>query len=370
MCKIKVLQIISGNDNGGGGNHVLNLAYYSKNKFHCTIGVIGMGPLYDKAKEKGIDVVQFQNKSFYNGEVLSYIKENNIDIINFHGAKAFFLHCFFRNKLDIPSAATVHSDYKKDFLNSKFKYMFFTPLSIKGIKSFRYHICVSKYIKRLLENDRFESEKFLVNNGIDYEGIKVTESKNEVREKYGIDDGDFVYVNVARMHPIKNHLSLIEAFNKLKKEKEDIKLILVGDGELEEKLKERVKELRLEQCIIFTGFSNNVVNFINASDISILTSFSEGGSPPLVILESAAVKKSFIGSKVGDIEEAINEERGFLIDPNSIEDIYIKMKEAYNRKEKLNVLGESLYKFVKDKYSMESFCNGYYNAYIKMSSER
>ena len=255
-------------------------------------------------------------------------------------------------------------------MNSKFKHIFFTPLSIKGIKSFRYHICVSKYIKRLLENDRFKSEKFLVNNGIDYEGIKVTESKNEVREKCGIDDGDFVYVNVARMHPIKNHLSLIEAFSKLKKEKEDIKLILVGDGELEEKLKEKVKALGLKEYIIFTGFKENVVNFINASDISILTSFSEGGSPPLVILESALVKKASICSMVGDIEETINEERGFLINPNSIEDIYVKMKEAYNRREELSAMGQNLYEFVQKKYSMESFCREYYNAYIKMLSEK
>lgn len=370
MCKIKVLQIISGNDNGGGGNHVLNLAYYSKDKFHCSIGTIGMGPLYDKAKEKGIDVVQFQNKSFYNGEVLNYVKKNNIDIINFHGAKAFFLHYFLRDKLDIPSAATIHSNYEKDFLNNKFKHIFFTPLSIKGIKSFRYHICVSKYIKKLLENDRFKSEKFLVNNGIDYEGIEITESKNEVRGKYGIDDGDFVYVNVARMHPIKNHLSLIEAFNKLKKEKENIKLILIGDGELEEKLKERVGTLGLKEYIIFTGFKENVVNFINASDISILTSFSEGGSPPLVILESAVVKKASICSRVGDIEETINEERGFLVNPNSIEDIYVKMREAYNRREELSTMGQNLYELVQKKYSMNSFCGEYYNAYIKMLSEK
>ncbi|WP_411678905.1 glycosyltransferase family 4 protein [Clostridium thailandense] len=366
MCKIKVLQIISGNDNGGGGNHVLNLAYYSKDKFHCVIGAIGVGPLYDKSKEKGIDTVQFQNKSFYNGEVLRYIKENNIDIINFHGAKAFFLHCFLRNKLDIPSSATVHSDYKKDFLNSKLKYIIFTPLSIKGLKSFNYYICVSKYIRSILQKDKFKGEKFLVTNGMDYESIEITEERNEIRKNYGIDNDDFVYVNVARMHPIKNHLGLIEAFNKLKKEKRNVKLILVGDGELEEKLRGKVCELGLGKYIIFAGFSDNVVNFINASDISILTSFSEGGSPPLVILESAAAKKPFIGSKVGDIEETINEDRGFLIDPNSVEDIYAKMKEAYDKKDELGTLGENLCEFAQDSYSMKNFCKGYYNAYKKM----
>ena len=370
MFKIKVIQIISGNDNGGGGNHVLNLAYYSKDKFKCVIGAIGDGALYEKAKEMGIEVVKFEKNSAYNGDIIKYIRENNVDIINFHGAKAFFMHYFLKNKIGIHSVATIHSDYKKDFLNSKFKHMFFTPLSIKGLKSFDYYICVSKYIKTLLENDNFKGMKFVVNNGLDYDSIKVTQTKDSIREKMNIGTKDFVYVNVARMHPIKNHLNLIEAFSRLKKEIKDIKLILVGDGELEEKIKERVENLGLEKDIIFTGFSENAIDFVNSSDISILTSFSEGGSPPLVVLESAAVKKPFICSKVGDIEETINEETGFLIESCSIEDIYFKMKEAYFKKEKLNVMGQNLYSDAKNKYSMDSFCSKYYNAYTKILSEK
>ncbi len=50
MIKIKVLQIITGNDIGGGGKHVLSLCYYSKDLFHTVLGCIGEGPLYDKAK--------------------------------------------------------------------------------------------------------------------------------------------------------------------------------------------------------------------------------------------------------------------------------------------------------------------------------
>lgn len=366
MSDIRVLQIISGNDNGGGGNHVLNLSFYSKDKFKCIIGTIGKGYVYENAKKLGIDTVEFGSKSAYDGTILKCIKENNIDIINFHGAKAFFMHYFLKNKLSIPSTATIHSDYKKDFINSKFKYLFFTPLSIMGVKSFSYYICVSKYIRNLLEDDNLNGKKFVVNNGIDLKNINIIKNRFDLRREYNIDEKSFVYVNVARMHPIKNHLNLVEAFNKVRKDINNVTLILVGDGQLEEVIKERVKNLELEPYVRFIGFNPNAVDFVNASEVSILTSFSEGGSPPLVVLESGAVKKPFISSKVGDITETINKERGFLVDPNSIEDIYLKMKEAYERKEELNNMGENLYNFIKDKYSMNSFCSEYYNCYKEM----
>ena len=370
MFNIKVLQIISGNDNGGGGKHVLNLSFYSRNKFDCTIGCIGDGDLYKKGKDLGIAMVQFGSKSAYDDTIIKYVEENNIDIVNFHGAKAFFMHCFLKRKLSIHSVATIHSNYKKDFLNNKFKQIFFTPLSIKGLKSFSYYICVSNYISNLLKDDGFKGKKFVVNNGMDYDSVTITESRESIRAMYNIDEKDFVYVNVARMHPIKNHCGLIQAFSNLRKEKEGVKLVLVGNGELEEVVKEQIKALNLDENIILTGFTDRPIDIVKASDVSILTSFSEGGSPPLVVLESAAVQKAFICSKVGDIEETINEQRGFLVNPNSVEDIYEKMREAYDRREELSFMGENLYKFVKNRYSMDSFCSKYYSAYKEILLEK
>lgn len=363
MFDIKVLQIISGNDNGGGGNHVLNLSFYSKDKFECIIGCIGEGELYKRGKDLGISMAQFGSKAAYDDSILKYVKEKNIDIVNFHGAKAFFMHWFLKHKLQISAVATIHSNYKKDFLNNKFKQIFFTPLSIQGLKSFKYYICVSNYISNLLKEDNFKGKRFIVNNGIDYDAIKVVKNREAIRKIYGLEEKDFVYVCVARMHPIKNHLGLIQAFSQLKKEREEVKLLLVGDGELEEVVKNKIKNLYLEKDIILTGFVGSPIDIINAADINILTSFSEGGAPPLVVLESAAVKKAFICSKVGDMVETINEQRGFLVDPNSVQDIYEKMREAYDRREELGTMGESLYQFVKDTYSMESFCSKYYSAY-------
>lgn len=374
MIIIKVLQIISANDIGGGAAHVLNLCYYSKHLFSNILGCIGEGTLPSKAKKMGIETVGFSSKCFINGEIQIYIKENNIDIINFHGAKAFFTHYFINRKLQIPTVATVHSDYKKDFLNSRIKYYMFTPLSIKGIKSFKNHICVSKYIQDILVQDKINSKKFIVNNGIDLEAYKNNEidnntisdnelNRNKLRKELNINEEDFIYINIARMHPVKNHIGLVEAFGRVFQDNKNAKLLLLGDGVEEEKIRTIVEELDLREKVIFLGFQENVDQYINIADVSILTSFSEGGAPPLVILESGINKVPVIASNVCDIPDCINENNGFLVNPNSSEDIYLKMKKAYENREGLQVLGKNLYEDICNKYSMENFCESYYECY-------
>ncbi|APF25667.1 glycosyl transferases group 1 family protein [Clostridium sporogenes] len=363
MIKIKVLQIITGNDIGGGGKHVLNLCHYSKDLFKTVLGCIGEGPLYDKAKELGIETTLFSSKCFMNREIEEYIRNNNIDIANFHGAKAFFTHYFINKKLSIPTVATVHSNYKEDFLNNKLKYYLFTPLSVKGIKSFNNHICVSNYIKDILDKDNIKSKKFIVNNGIDLNYYKGKKANNNLREELNIEEKDVVYIMIARMHPIKNHNLLIQAFYKLEQEYKNVKLLLLGDGVEEENLKEKVDKLNLNSNIIFLGFKENIEDYIEIADISILTSLNEGGAPPLVILESGIKKVPVIASDVGDIPYTINKDNGFLIDPTSAHDIYDKMKEAYNNKNQLHILGENLYDTVINKYSIESFSQSYYECY-------
>jgi len=354
---MKVLHIISGNDDGGGAKHLLNLCTNSKGLMESSIGCIGAGPLLEKAGMKGVDTVLFSIKSFLGHEAMEYIDGNGFDIVNFHGAKAFLMRKLLGNRLGIPSVATVHSNYKQDFLNSKFKNIVYTPLSIMGLDRFDYFICVSCYIKKLMDVDGIEGKRFVIPNGIEFGECIVEKDAGSVRSALGINKDDFVYIMIARFHPVKNHATLIRAFGQLEAEFGNVKLMLVGDGG-RGKLQEEAGP-----GVIFTGYQENVIDLINASDISVLTSFSEGGALPLVILESAALRKTVIASSVSDMPYSINGGNGFLVDPHSEEDIYLKLKEAYLHKERLKTMGENLYNFVKEKYSMDKFCRNYFDAY-------
>ncbi|MCY6958615.1 glycosyltransferase [Clostridium brassicae] len=361
---MKVLHIITGNDNGGGAKHVLNICKYS---IDCEniLGCIGEGYLYSKSLEESVNTIMFPNK-ISNKEIINFVEENKIDIMNFHGAKAFLIHRFLKNKIKAATLASIHSDYRYDFLNNKIKYLLFTPLSKYGLKSFENYMCISNYIKDVLDENGFKGDKAVINNGINAEEIKVTVTKEEIRKTYEISEKDFVFVSVGRLHPIKNHQSLIKSFSKLRNEFKDTKLVIVGDGALREELKELIKKLDLENDVVLTGFVENPINIVNACDISILTSFNEGGSPPIVILESGLVKKSIISTKVGDIEKNFDENTVFIIDKNTEEEIYNKMKEVYLNKDKIDCMGEELYKEVIKNYNMKRFCNTYYSFYKKI----
>ncbi|MEW9095094.1 MAG: glycosyltransferase family 4 protein [Clostridiaceae bacterium] len=363
MIFIKILQIISGNDNGGGANHVINICKNNIDDMKCEIACIGQGPLYDKAINLNIPVVSFSLKEMVNGTLSKFIEKNQIDIVNFHGAKSNFIYLLIKNNIKIPAVVTIHSDYRYDFLNDKIKKVLYTPLSEMGLKRFNNYICVSNYLKDLLNEKKFEGKKYVIPNGIDIEDYRPNISSEKIRKKYKILKDDFVYIMVARMHPIKNHNNLINAFSRLNKEYKDTKLFLLGEGELIEELINKVQKLNIEDKVVFAGFVNPTLDYFNASDISILTSFNEGGAPPLVILESAITKNTVISSNVGDMSSIINKDNGFLIDPYSEDDIYDKMKKAYLMKDKLDIMGNSLYNHIIDKYSIENFWDNYYNTY-------
>jgi len=359
---IKVLHIISGNDNGGGGKHVLNICSNLNKKFENIIGCLGEGPLYYNARDMNVNFNLFSNK-LNNMELVNFINNNSISIVNFHGAKPFLIHLFLKNKIKVPTIAVVHSDFRYDFLNNKFKYIFFTPLSIKGIKSFDNYICVSNNLKNLLDTQKIIGNKSVVNNGIDIKNVNIVTTGNEIREKLKFTHHEFIYVMVARLHPIKNHREVIVAFSKLMLEFNDVKLLLVGDGELRPALEKLIKELKIENSVTMTGNVSNPIDYINASSVSVLASLSEGGAPPLTVLESGIVRKSLIYTEVGDLESILDSQSGYKINGKDNENIYKAMKKAYLDKSEIKHKGENLYNIVIDNFTIENFWEDYFKIY-------
>ena len=350
---------MSGNDSGGAATYVLNICGLNDKDYEITLGCIGGGYLYEEAKKLPLNVKLFKTKSFINKEIVKYSLDKSIDIINFNGAKLFFAYLFVSKNLKASCIATVHSDYRYDFINNKLKLILFTPLSIMGLRRFKQYICVSDGIKVLLEEQGFKGKKYIASNGIDIKNIIINDKYKSLRKFYRIKEQDFLFVCVARFHPIKNHIKLIEAFSLLKKEYNNVKLICVGDGDKRSSIEEKIQELQLQEFIILTGFQTNSLEFLRASDISILTSLNEAGDPPLVILESAAARKPVICSEIGRLNEIVNDEYGYLVDPSNVSDIYLKMKEAYTNRSLLPEKGNRFYKFALNKFSIEGFYNKY-----------
>ncbi len=106
-----------------------------------------------------------------------------------------------------------------------------------------------------------------------------------MRKIFDIED-NFVVGHIGRFSIQKNHELIIEIFSALKRVIPNATLILVGDGELKPKIKNKVKRSGLEESVIFAGIRSDVPDVLQAIDVILFPSFFEG--LPGVILEAQA----------------------------------------------------------------------------------
>ena len=145
-------------------------------------------------------------------------------------------------------------------------------------------------------------------NAIDPERFKYSESaRREIRAKYGIADGDFVIGHVGRFFPEKNHKFIIELFSEYSQNHRNCKLLLVGNGPLQNEIQELVKQKDLEDKVVFAGLQKDVVGFYSAMDVLLLPSTREAFPMTLVeaqynglpcIVSSAVPKETAITDNV------------------------------------------------------------------------
>jgi len=122
-----------------------------------------------------------------------------------------------------------------------------------------------------------KNSKFtIINNAIEIDKFKYNPiTREEFRTKLNIND-NFVIGHVGRFTDEKNHIFIIDIFLSIYKTNNDARLILVGTGVLEDKIKNYVKCLNLENNVIFTGVIKDVYNFYQVMDCFIFPSKHEG----------------------------------------------------------------------------------------------
>jgi len=138
-------------------------------------------------------------------------------------------------------------------------------------------VAVSKGVKNdLIENYGIKENKIkVIYNLYDLEKIqKLAGEKieNNFKELFNYP----VIVNIGRLTKQKGQWHLIRAFKKVKKEITNMKLIILGTGELDDYLKKLVVELNLEKDVYFLGFQENPFKFISKSRIFVFPSLYEG----------------------------------------------------------------------------------------------
>jgi glycosyltransferase involved in cell wall biosynthesis len=169
-------------------------------------------------------------------------------------------------------------------------------------------------------------------NGIDtsyFDANLFSEEKNDLlKAELGISKEDFVFIFVGRLVKDKGINELIQAFKKYEIEKNNIKLLLIGDYETELDPLDAKTLALIDSCgkIITTGFQYDVRPYLAISSCLIFPSYREGF--PNVVMQAGAMSLPCIVTNINGCNEIIQERvNGLLIPVKDVEATFSAMKE-------------------------------------------
>lgn len=237
-------------------------------------------------------------------------------------------------------------------------------------KFFSRIITVSSAVKEVIvATQKTSAEKVsVIYNGVDTSlpPLFSDDEQQHVRESLGIPPESQIVCCIANLRPIKGQKYFIESIKLLKERFSAVHFLMIGDHEYFDnsdyyaELQKIIKEHSLEKFITFTGKVEpaEVPKWIHASDISVLSSLSEGFSN--TILETMAAGKPVIATAVGGNPEiVINGKTGLLVPPKDSvafsEALFVLLSDKKLR-DKMGEIGRSL---IENKFSLSRMINQY-----------
>lgn len=279
---IRIAQIMGKMVGGGVESVVMN--YYrnidkEKIQFDFLCDSDSTNIPYKEINELGGRVIlipPYQDLIKYLSTLKKILKENNYTIVHSHINTLSAFPLYAAKKANIPiRIAHSHSTYNKKEIKKNILKNILRPFS--KTYATHYFACSNLAGKYLFGKNTYKENKItIINNAIDIDKFIYNEDiRNKKRKELGIEN-KLVIGHVGRFTYAKNHLRLLEIINELKIKNSNLVLLLIGEGSLENTIKEKVKELKLEENIIFLGQRTDVNELMQAMDIFLLPSLYEG----------------------------------------------------------------------------------------------
>lgn len=229
----------------------------------------------------------------------------------------------------------------------------------------------SEYMRQyLISNHLAYANKTLVT----YNGMKESGdhsiSRERIKASLFIEGEQKIIGIIARLWKQKAHEVLFKALKKILAIRNNVKLLVIGEGPRQDELQQLARELEIQDHVIFTGLRRDVQSLLKLIDVSVLSStFGEG--VPCVIIESLLAKVPFVATSVGGIPEIIKHNiNGYLVpsnDPQNLAEGILKILEDKKYAQKLSEAG---YQIAKEKFSLAAMIRTNQKLYLDLVDQK
>ena len=289
-----------------------------------------------KARERGLDCLEIkESKMFDYGiirQILEIHRQTPVDIIHTHDLRSNFYGLIAARKLKLPVVSTMHG-WVENSLKRKIV-MFFGNILLSYF--FDVVITVSDKAKERLEKYQPTSKLITIHNTLATREYRITES-DSIRRSLNVPKDVPLIAKIGRLSPEKRQERLLSAVKRVVDEGYRFKLLLIGIGPDEEKLRRMTDEMGLAEIVSFSGFIQDMLPVYSELDLVVQTSSTEG--LPNVILEAMLMRVPVIATDVGGTSEVVNSnEVATLIEPDNEEALvaelrsFLKSPEPYRQK--------------------------------------
>lgn len=279
----------------GGGVEAVVMNYYrhldhSKVQFDFICDDDSTNIPYDEIEKLGGKVIlipPYQKVFKYQKELRRVLRDGKYKIVHSHINTLSVFPLYAAKKVGVPvriahsHSTTNKKEWKKNLLKQVLR-----PFSKKYATNY---MCCSELAGRWLFGDKAydEGKVYLLNNAIDLDKFKYDKKiGDKKRKELGIKEDTIVIGHIGRFVAQKNHNFLIDIFNQFHKKEKNSILLLAGQGPLQEEIKNKVRELGLDDSVRFLGQRNDANELYQAFDVFLLPSLYEG--LPVVGVEAQA----------------------------------------------------------------------------------
>ena len=354
-----ILEFCLSPDLGGLELFMLNCYKSFKKQTNCKIMVQEGKKIDNYLENENVDYLK-RNKLFPiipAFKLAKYIDDNDIDVIHFHWTK----------DINVVVLAKVLSKKKPQIIQTRnmtmtrFKDDFYHKWLYKNINTMH---AVTYQVKEQIE--KFIPSDICPKVEMVYMGTeekKIDQNKIQIlKTKYNLKD-EFVVGIVGRIEEGKGQYLVIEAIEKLKELNHhlNIKALIVGhtmDEEYLNSLKQKIKDLGIEDKVIFTGFTKEVDEHMQLFDVNILATPKETFG--LVVIEAMINKVCMCATNNGGPLEIIEDGVDGLLFNRTSDDLASKIKVIYDDNEYKDTLAEAGYKKAKEIFDNTTQINKLY----------
>ena len=355
---MKILHVETGRHLYGGPQQVIYLILALIERGHdCTLVCPPDSRIDAAARIEGIHV----RNLFCAGDLdlpfayrlVQYLQEAKPDLVHCHSRRgADMLGGLAASFADIPAVVSRRVDNTEMRLMAALRY-----------RPFKKIIAISKAIAAVLHDHDVAEERIeVIRSAVDTERFAGPPDCRKIRKEFGVPNDAYVIGAAGQLIPRKGHRYLLEAAAELKHSLPPFRLIIFGEGYLNNQLRDQAASLGLGDIVQFAGFRDDLDDYMGCIDLFVHPALAEGLG--VIALKAAAAGVPIVGFDAGGFSEAVVDgESGVLVAPEDVDALQVAITKLIEDDALRTKMGEAGRQRMQNEFSIDTMVDKHIELY-------